>query len=275
MKTVLLTALLTVLALPAMAEHTVYDRVMESRTIRCSYAIYPPTMMKDANTGEMSGIFHDVIEEVAALHELSVEWTEEVPYGSIIEGMKAGRYDLFCAALWPNAPRAQQGLFTVPLYYSGVNMYVRPDDTRFDAAPYKILNNPAYSIAIQDGDIIDSIARESFPNAGRVTIPQMSQSSEQFILVTTKKADVALAERSFANSFLAKNPEALKNVTLDNPIRVFPNVYMLPAHEMQLKNMLDTGITQLINSGRVNELIQKYESKGVYYPVAKPYQVGE
>lgn len=186
MKKVLLILIALLFSFPAMAqEQSVYDRVMETKTLRCAYAVYPPALMKDPNTGKISGIFHDVIEEVAKLHGFTIDWSEEVGYGTVLEGLKTGRYDMFCSALWPSAPRSQHGLFTLPLYYSGVGIYVRSDDDRFNKDPRKTLNNEEYSIAIQDGDIIDTIARESFPNAQRVSTPQLAQAGEQFLLVTT------------------------------------------------------------------------------------------
>lgn len=76
-----------------------------------------------------------------------------------------------------------------------------------------------------------------------------------------------------ANAFLDKNPGSLKNVVPDDPIRIYPNVYLLPSHEFQLKAMLNTAIEQLINSGRVDELILKYAGQDSgFYHVAKPFR---
>lgn len=124
-----------------------YDRVMSTHTLRCAYAAYPPAFIIDPNTRQLSGIFHDLVETMAKLHGLTVAWTEEVDYGHIIEGLEQRRYDAFCAALWPGPERAQRAVFTVPVYYSAVNLYVRTDDHRFDADP-GTLDDPRYRLAI-------------------------------------------------------------------------------------------------------------------------------
>ena len=261
-------------ALPAFAAEqgkSTYDRVMNTKTIRCAYAVYPPTLMKDPNTGKITGIFHDLLEEVARLHNLKIDWAEEVDYGSIIQGFEAGRYDMFCAALWPGPERAQKALFTVPAYYSGVGIYVKADDKRFDGHPEK-LNATAFRISVQDGDINDSIAKADFPLAQRVSIPQMAQSSLQFQNVMDGKADAIFAEASFAKGFMKEHPGALQNIVPDNPVRVFPNVYMLPKNEFQFKSMLDTVLQELLYRGYVDKLIDQYAgAQSGFYKVAKPY----
>ena len=37
--------------------------------------------------------------------DLKIEWTEEVGWGNIGEGLKAGRYDMACVSMWPDAPK--------------------------------------------------------------------------------------------------------------------------------------------------------------------------
>src|ERR1039458_8039271 len=58
------------------------DRVLKRGVIRAGYAIYPPASFKDPNTGKISGICVDVLEEAAKNLGLKVEWTEEVPWVS-------------------------------------------------------------------------------------------------------------------------------------------------------------------------------------------------
>jgi len=249
---------------------------MRTKTIRCSYAVYPPTLMKDPNSGKITGIFHDLIEEAARLHGFKVEWTAEVDYGTIIQGFDTGRYDMFCAALWPGPERAQQALFTVPLYYSGVGIFVRADDHRFDGHPEK-LNAPEYKFSISsDGDINDSVARADFPLAQRVAIAPMAPPSMMFEDVANKKTDAVLAEVAFVSDFLKVHPGALRNIVPADPVRVFPNVYMLPKNEFQFKSMMDTVLQTLLYQGYVNKLIDKYAGTGGgFYKAAKPYEVSK
>ena len=247
-----------------------YDRIMKTKTLRCSYAVYPPGLIRDPNTGAISGIFHDLMEEIGRQHSIKIEWAEEVDYGSIIENLESGRSDVFCSNLWPSPERAQRAFFTIPALYSGVGVYVRADDVRFDGDLRK-LNDPQYKISVQDGDIGDSIARADFPKAQRVSIPQAAISSLRYQDVVNQKADALFDDAAAIAGFLKEHPGALKNIAAENPVRLFPNVYMINGGEAQLKVMLDTSLQQLIYQGAVKKLMEKYAGPDGFYEVAPPF----
>lgn len=271
-------ALFAFFAAPALAadggaKESAYDRVMRTGTIRCGYASFHPSIIIDPETGELSGIFYDLMNEVGARLHLKVEWTEEVGYGVIQEGFKAGRYDAFCGAVSPTPERARDGVFTIPAYYSPIGVWVRKDDDRFDQ-DYGLLNNADYRLATKDGDLQETIAMHDFPDARRVAIPQMADTTQNLMDVVMGKADAVFVEPYYANAFMKTNPGALKNVAAGRPVRIFPDVMMLPANEFQLKMMIDTTLQELLFSGFVEKLVEKYTGdKDTYYTAAAPYRI--
>lgn len=56
----------------------VYERIIKTGVVRASYLSYPPACMKDTKTGEMSGIFVEVLQKACDNLGLELEWTEEV-----------------------------------------------------------------------------------------------------------------------------------------------------------------------------------------------------
>lgn len=251
----------------------VYDRIMESETIRACYLSYPPACMKDTTSGKLSGTFVEVLEKVAENCGLKVEWTEEVGWGDHIAGLEANRYDIVGSPVWANPTRGKLTTLSKPVYYSGIGIYVRSDDDRFDSDFSKI-NSKDVKIVTVDGETADLIARTDYPNAERVTLPQLTDISRMFLDVTTKKADVLFAEPYYAYKFLKDNPGSIKNIAADKPIRLLGNCYMFRKGESQLEEMLDTAIEDLQNSGFVDKVIEKYEpAPNTFYRVANPYQV--
>src|SRR6516162_8652390 len=111
---------------------SLYDRVMHSGTIRCSYLACAPYCIKDPNSGELSGIFVEAMETVGRKLGLKVVWTGEVGYESLFEGLNSDRYDVFAGGLWPNASRAKAADFSIPIYYGAVKAYGRSDEKRFE-----------------------------------------------------------------------------------------------------------------------------------------------
>lgn len=257
------------------ASQQAYDRVIKSGVIRAAYITYPPACMKDTQTGKMSGIFVETLEKAAENCGLKVQWTEEVGWGSQIEGLQADRYDIVGSPVWANPTRGKMTTLSIPTYYSGIGIYVRQGETRFKGN-WSAINSPDVRVATIDGETGDLIARTQFPNAKRVSLPQTADISQLFLQLSTNKADICFAEPYFAYEFQKSNPNSVKNIAAESPIRVLGNVYMFKRGENDLKHMLDTALEDLLNSGFVDQLIDKYEPvPGTFYRVAKPYRVSK
>jgi len=252
---------------------SLHDRILEAGKIRCGYFLFPPYSMKDPNTGKMSGIFVDALEEAASNLGLKVEWAEEVGYGTMVEGLKTGRYDLVPTGVWPNANRARYADFSNPLFYSGIVAYARSDDHRFDKN-LKAIDDKTVTISTIDGTVQDVMARKDFPHAHVLSHPEMSDASQILLDVTTRKADVTFIEPGLAAIFLKGNPGSVQSITGKKPIAVIANTMMFKLGEPSFKSMLNTALAELINTGYIDHLINKYEpAPGAYYRIARPYEM--
>lgn len=199
------------------AQPTVYDRVVKSGVIRAAYITYPPACVKDTKSGKLSGIFVETLEKAAENCGLKVEWTEEVGWGAQIEGLEADRYDIVGSPVWANPTRGKLTTMSIPVYYSGIGIYVRQNDDRFTDDWGKI-NSPDVRIVTIDGETGDLIARTQFPNAKRILMTQLTDISQWFLEVSSKKADVLFAEPYFAYEYLKSNPGTVKNIAVEKPI---------------------------------------------------------
>lgn len=257
---------------PGAQRESVYNRVIKSGKIRAAYITYPPACMKDTASGRMSGIFVEVLEKAAANCGLSVEWTEEVGWGSQIEGLAADRYDIVGSPVWANPTRGKLTMMSRPVYYSGIGIYVRQNDDRF-TTDYSAINSSEVRIATVDGETGDLIARTSFPKAKRVSLPQLTDISQAMLTIATNKADVVFAEPFYGHQYTKNNPGVIKNIAAHDPIRVFGNCYMFRRNETSLQQMLNVAIEDLLNSGFVEDVIRKYEPEpGLFYRVARPFR---
>lgn len=256
----------------AAAKNDVYDRVMANKTIRCGYSLWPPAMLtKDPTTGKLGGIFYEITEAMAKNMDLKVEWTEEVAWGPNIEaGLDANRYDLFCAPLWINGPGSPHFNYSVPLMYSASHLYVRANDHRFDKNIW-LLNDAKYKLAAMDGEQSSIIAGRFFPKAQVVATPQLSELTQLLLNVGTGKADGTFLEPSLAKAYSEENPGKIRKAT-DMPFQVFPNVYGSKLGEERFSRMVDSSLTELLNSGEVDRITVKFEpDRGIFMPVALPY----
>ncbi len=253
-------------------EQSIYDRVVKSGKIRCGYLVYPPGCMKDPNSGKLSGIGIDTIELVAKKLGLAVEWTEEVGWGTMLEGFNTGRYDLIPTPVWTNANRAKVINFSKPLFYSPVYVFCRKDDVRFKNR-WELINSPKVKIATIDGGTVEVIAQNDFPKAKHLSMPELTDIAQLLLSVSTGKADVTFAESTVADRFIKNNPGTVESINPDKPIRIFASSWMLKRGEFEFKAMLDTVLDEVINSGAMDKIIVKYErAPNEVFRVALPYQ---
>ncbi|MCF8495050.1 MAG: transporter substrate-binding domain-containing protein [Alphaproteobacteria bacterium] len=272
MKKALLTLLAFLFAAPAHAE-SAYERVLKTNTLRCGYIVYPPETVKDVNTGALSGIMVEKMEALGKVLNLKVEWTEEVAFANMYEGLQSGRYDALCSGLLEKPERARVVLFSIPSNFGVTHAFVRADENRFNKG-FGPLNDPLVKISTIDGEIGQSIATEMFPQAQQYALAQMNDNSMVLEAVATGKADVAFLHKSSAKIYTENNPGKIKLLS-EEPIRAYasPPLAFHP-DEIKLKHLCDSGIRTLLLNGTIEKIIRKYDpSLESYSLVAKPYEV--
>lgn len=242
---------------PVATTDNVADAVLRTKKIRAGYAVVSPAVLKDPNTGELSGIFIDAMREIGRRLSLEVEFTEEVAWDSMIAGLNARRYDVIATQIWPSAPRARDAAFSRPLYYTAVGIYVRSDDHRFDN-DISLLNAETVRVTGIEGASSIIIGQTDFPKAKLTPIAGAADTNQQFLEVVSKKADVVFLDTYQGEAYIRSNPGSLRNIVPDRPIRVFPDTFMVKRDEFHLLTMLDTTIGELQNSGYLDKLIKKY-----------------
>ena len=254
------------------AKKSTFNKVMETKAIKVGYIPSSPGIIKDPNTKQLSGIFYDVLMEAGRNLELKVEFTEELSWGTMIEAIKTDRVDMVCTAVWPTSQRGKQVDFTMPLYFSPVNAYVKVGNKKFDGN-ISALNSKDIKISTIDGEMTSIIAKFDFPNAQVLSMPQNSDKSQLHLNVATGKADVTFDEPVTAKDFMKNNPNKIQAVANVKPLRIFPNAMMIGKGETKFLSMLNTSFEELSNNGFIDKVIDKYEPySNSFYRLALPYR---
>ncbi|WP_264188107.1 transporter substrate-binding domain-containing protein [Mesobacillus subterraneus] len=108
--------------------------------------------------GEMTGFDIDVAEAVAK--ELGLEPNQKkFKFASIVEGVKSGRFDAAVASHTINDDRKKHVDFSTPYYYSGPQIFVRPDSDK-----EKIADLDGLEIAVSKGSTYAKTAEEVTDN---------------------------------------------------------------------------------------------------------------
>ncbi len=254
------------------AKHeSAYERVMRTRTIRCGYALWAALIEKDPNTGKLSGIFPDYMEALGQATGLKIEWTAELGFGDFITALDTSRIDVMCSGTWTNAKRGMNVQFITPISYQGVVAWVREGDTRFDNN-LAAINEPSVKVLAVDGASSHEIAETFYPRAELVSLPQLTAAAEALMNVVDKKADVVFTDHFTASQFLKTNPGTLRAVPAAYPVKLFGNPLAIRMNEPALKALLDNATMELMNTGVIERILQKYETvPGTFYRAALSY----
>jgi ABC-type amino acid transport substrate-binding protein len=250
-----------------------YERIMNSKELRVGYMTEVPFLEKSTATGEMTGIFADVGQELADRLGVKLVWVEEVGLASMPEALRQQRVDLIMFPLWRSAARAENVGFSTPIFYSTVGVYVKAGDSRFDR-DRKLLNSNKVKVAAIDGELAGEIAQADFPLAKVHSLPQLTDYSQLMMEVATGKADVTFFSQVSAGRFMKQNPGRIKDLTGGTPVRVYAECLVLPIDDFPLRSMIDASLAEMIENGAIDRAFLKNgENPNEYYRPLFPYRV--
>lgn len=258
---------------PAFAgdKESAYDRVMRTGTIRCGYWVFPPLLIRDANTNKMSGAYVDYVEALGKALDLKIEWTTEINLGTYLQDLNQGKFDAECGTGWPNALRGKQVEYATPVGYLPMYLYAKADNTAFDRQLEKA-NQPDVRFAGHDGGTNTLGHDRFFPKSTLISIPGDSPFTEPLDMIRYGKADITMMASIEAQEYMAHNPKSVRRVISD-PLRVIPLCLTVPAGEFRFINMINTATQELLYDGTINFLYKKYDiPSDIVLRVANPYR---
>jgi len=247
-------------------QKSAFDRVMETNTLRCGYAIASPWFMTDPNTREHSGVGYEVTNAVAAKIGLKVEWVEETDWGLAEQGLIAHRYDMLCGSVCIDPRRARAATYSTPFLHIPVLATVRADDSRFDGS-LKNLNDSQVKIGVKNGHVFEFIANEQYPRAQKIYANSLSDDTEFLQMLKFNKIDVAFAGQTTIDLYNEKNPDA-KVRSLGEPVRFCNGAFMLPLGDGRLKTVVDNAIGELNSSGQIQDILNRFVKDDPRYVLA-------
>src|SRR6201987_4757227 len=167
-------------------EDSVLAKIRREGVINVGYAQTGPWFYKDAKTGELGGIYKDVVDMLAKEIQIKVEW-KEVTFANSTVGLRRGDYDLFGSSLVYLVQRALVVNYVGPLYSKGVLFLIHKDNAdRFKTAAD--LNHPDVTISGAPGASEEPRIPLLLPNKPKVitTSAQIPLGAEP---VRAKRAD--------------------------------------------------------------------------------------
>lgn len=193
--------------------------------------------------GSMSGFDIDVAEAVAK--ELGLEPVQnKFKFGGIVEGVKSGRFDAAVASHTITEERLKAVNFSTPYYYSGPQIYVRPDSSVETLADLEGLE-----IAVSKGSTYTSNAEEAtdniqFYDSDVVALEALSKGKHDAVITdfVTGKEAIGAGMKIEGKELLGRSEQAIA-VAKDNK---------------ELLEKVNEALETLRENGTLTEISKKY-----------------
>ncbi len=231
-------------------------KIKTTRVMNVCYAVWPPAVIKDASTGELSGHDIDATRLLAESLGATVAF-HETTFGDMAGGIQSGVCDIG-TSLFVNMPRAQAITFSRPLYYAGSSGLVRKGDARFKTI--EDIDQPGIIVATATGEAGNIFAKAHFKHAEILSIDVQSSDISRFLLeVTSGHADIGIADANTIQLFAASHPETT-DAFASRPFGLSPVAFGVRQGDQDFLNYINNGLLSLQTDGTWDALEQTYDA---------------
>lgn len=238
-------------------EDSTLAKVRKEGVMRVGYAQTGPWFYKDAKTGELGGIYKDVVDRLAKEMEVKVDY-KEVTFANSTVGLRRGDYDLFGSSLTYSVARAVVVDFVGPLYSKGSLLLVHKDN----ADKYRTMadfNSPDVTFSVVAGGSEEPRIPMLFPKAKLITTTgQVVLGAEP---VRAKRATVWMSGDSDVLLFAKRNSQWATVIEPDKPIDKRPNTWAVRYGDHEWKHFLDFWGQFVVVNGEMDRLFRHHMEK--------------
>ncbi len=238
-----------------LSENTL-TKIQTTKTLDVCYAVWPPAVIKDATTGELSG--HDIDSMHLLAKNLGATASfHETTFGDMAAGIQSGLCDVG-TSLFVNIPRAAAIAFSDPMYCAGNSGLVRKGDTRFQTIADA--DKAGITVATATGEAGNIYAKANFTKATIASIDVQSSDLSRFLLeVTSGRADIGIADANTIHLFAAAHPETTEVFTTQ-PFGLSPVAFPVRQGNQDFLNFLNNALLSMQTDGTWSAFEKAYDA---------------
>jgi len=244
-------------------QETTFEKVMKEHEMTVCYIPWPPSTIKDPDTGDLSGFMIDIIDEFAKDANLKLDYVQST-WAGFPADLNTGRCDAAISGFYPTIGRSTGVAFTKPFFYGGNSAVIAKDDERLGEIEFiQDLNREDITIAVIQGDFDHIYAKKYLPNAKLLVLDKSSDIIMSLVAVSSGKADVGLSTSDTVGPYTEEHPE-LKALFLAEPYSIKPITWAVRHEDQELLNFLNNGLEYLEATGYLAQTINRYKPDGWY-----------
>lgn len=239
-------------ALGILYNESVYAGAKETITVGTN-AEYAPFEYLDSN-GKLTGFDYELLEAIAEEENLDLEW-KDMPFDSLIGSMEAGDVEIIAAAVGPTKEREKSMDFS-EVYYTGSQSIISLKNCMindFDSLT-------GLKIAVLEGSQSDFIASGENTDYGEIKdaeVIRFKNAASAVMELKNSGADAVLIDTIMAEIYCRQNKD-IAYVQIDGTQE--DTVYCIEKGNHQLVETVNDGLRKVKESGKYDELYEKYFS---------------
>lgn len=239
---------------PSTANRDTLATILAEGRIRAGYFVEPPAVMKDANTGQVSGTFVEAIKYIAAQLKVDVQFVE-VDLASFSAGLQTNSFDVSIGPTFKTIPRAASCAFTRTIFYLGYTGVVRKGQgTSFTRE--SDIDQPGITVAVKEGSAIQRYAADNFKKA-KVAVLAGTDLSLPLQAVSSGQATIGLMNEHTVEFYQRQHPE-VETILAGSPIQVVGMSWAVRPDDLVWLNFLNTSLESLESTGQMAAWERKY-----------------
>lgn len=223
------------------------EEIKDSSSVRIGYANETPfayTALDGSVTGESPEIVRKVFErmQIDTIKPVLTEW------GSLIPGLRAGRFDLIAAGMYITPERCKQVLFTDPHYRLLDTLLVAEGNPKNLRSYEDIANNPDVKIAIMSGTVNLGYARKAGIKDSQIL--QVPDTTSQLQAVRSGRTDAAIGTQLTMKGLADKAGDDVEAIAdfKDDPSRAGYGALAFRPQDKALRDAVNAELKQWLGS---------------------------
>ena len=247
-------------SLAPVASSTTLGAMMARGEMRVAYVAWNPAVIKNAETGVLTGIFPDMINHMADLLKVKVAWNETT-LANFAAGLQSGQYDFSVGPTFITIPRSVPVAFTQPVAYVGNSAVIRKKVK--PPASVQDIADRGMKVAVLQGQAMDEYFKRRYPkiqllslSGGDLTAPLAAVSAGQ--------ADIGFMNTVTVTQFVDAHPETKAVFIGEKQLEMLPLAWATRHEDQSLRAFLESSITYLKATGRLEEIQRKYPIQLLY-----------
>lgn len=216
---------------------------------------YPPYEYLDEDGKTIIGQNADVMEELAALFGLEVEWSSVAQFGTLIPGIESGRYNT--AIIFEDIPERQKVVDLVDFYRDALAFLGQKDAEHADttACGKKVAVGTGNGPALLAPELNELLCTdEGLPP---MEIMSFANTDGQLTALTSGRVDFVLISNTVAKLFAEQNPDYdVRSDAVAYTTRAIP----VNKDNTELRDAFQQGLQELIDNGTMMEIMEEWDT---------------